>query len=377
MSIVRRNQNQAIMTAGAAALAHYVGEVAFSSTGKKLIWDGVKYIAAKLWNKKKGKVKNRDLVAHPGAFPGAIAAPVAVTRIIRASKPKFVRSKGSVTITHRELVGQVNTSSGLTINEGIGGNPYRVNPSNSVLFPWLQTLASNFDQYTFERVSLQYVPLCGTTTTGRVAMYFDKDSQDTVPVSRVELANMAHLTETSPWAEASLNIPVDRVKRFNNDSATTDTKLIDLGQIGVGTYGSTGVSAAGDLFIHYTVTFYEPQPSSGLVSTARLVGSATTTAGPSVFTTFNTDVNLLIGFNSPGTYLVIIQLAATTITGDGIGTGVIENSHDNSFAAGNLYSLWNITVDQILTGIAITGTGFGNFNVNVVRARPENSVLFP
>nr|BCH36664.1 coat protein [Sikte waterborne virus] len=376
MSMVRRNQNQAIMAAGAAAVAHHVGEVAFSPTGQKLIWDGVRFIASKLWNRRSKKGRGQDLVRHPGAQSGAIAAPVAVTRIIRASRPKFVRSKGSVTVTHRELISQIDTSAALSVNKGVT-NLYRVNPSNSVLFPWLQTLATNFDQYTFERVRLQYVPLCGTTTTGRVALYFDKDSQDDPPSNRIELANMAHLTETSPWAEASLNIPTDRIKRFTNDSATTDTKLIDLGQIGVGTYGSTGVAAAGDLFIHYTVTFYEPQPSAGLVSTGRLINGESFTTRTGLITISETSTAFGVSFNSPGTYLVIIQLKATAITDDATSSNTVVNSHFNTFSTGNFTSMRNITINEILSGIVVTGAGFGNHSVNVVRARPINSVTFP
>nr|WRQ65817.1 structural protein [Tolivirales sp.] len=376
--MIRRNNNSAIIAAGASSVAHYLGEVAFSSTGKKLIWDGVKYIGSKLWNRRnRNNNKNRDAVGHPGAFAGAVAAPVAISRIIRASRPKFVKSKGSVTIIHRELIGQFDTSTGLVVNSGISGNLYRVNPSNAVLFPWLQSIASNFDQYKFERVRLQYVPLCGTSTTGRVALYFDKDSQDAEPGDRVELANMAHLTETSPWAEASLNLPIDNTKRFVNDSSTTDAKLIDLGQIGVGTYGSSGVAAAGDVFIHYAVTFYEPQPSAGLVATVRFVDDTFFKTGPGVFTTSFSSTSLLISFNSFGTYLVAVQLKATTITGDSETTDVVENSHFNALSGGNFTTLWNITVNRLGAGLAITGTVFGDANINVVRAKKENSVILP
>nr|WOC94069.1 coat protein [Krkavce tombusvirus 1] len=374
MSMTRRNNNSAIMAAGAASVAHYLGEVAFSSTGKKLIWDGVKYIGSKLWNRRNRNNKLKDAVGHPGAYAGAVAAPVAISRIIRASKPKFVKSKGSVTIIHRELIGQFDTSVGLVVNSGISGNLYRVNPSNAVLFPWLQSIASNFDQYKFERVRLQYVPLCGTSTTGRVALYFDKDSQDAEPGDRVELANMAHLTETSPWAEASLNLPIDNTKRFLNDSATTDTKLIDLGQVGIGTYGSSSVAAAGDVFIHYAVTFYEPQPSSGMMATVRFINDDVFKTGPGIYTTAFSTTALGISFNAPGTYYITIVMPATTIVGDGITTGVVANSHHNVFSTALFTTIWNITVNSIGAGIAVTGTGFTNVTINATRAKKDNIV---
>ena len=48
-------------------------------------------------------------IVHSGGMKGAIMAPVAVTRQLRGSKPKFSgRTSGSVTVSHRELITQVN-----------------------------------------------------------------------------------------------------------------------------------------------------------------------------------------------------------------------------------------------------------------------------
>nr|AAT00607.2 coat protein [Cymbidium ringspot virus] len=373
MALTTTNNNRAMARAAKQALPA-LGALATSGVGQQMFMSGVNYAIEKgkqfVNNRRKGR-KQSDMVLHPGAFPGSVAAPVAISRIVRGSRPKFIRSKGAVTISHRELVGQFNSSSGLVVNGGITGNLYRINPANAVLFPWLQTLASNFDQYVFNNLRLQYVPMCATTETGRVAIYFDKDSQDLEPVDRVELANMRHLTETAPWCEASLQVPVDRVKRFMNDNSTVDPKLIDLGQVGLATYGGPGTGVVGDLFIHYTVTFYEPQPSSGLIETDQS-GTGSADAGPVLVSVVGTATTTTLTFRSPGTYLVMMVQRALTFTGV-TPIALTFNSNTNTTAAGTNYAaLYNVTVPVPGAQMQFVGTGFGNYTLQVARAKITN-----
>jgi hypothetical protein len=358
----------------ARALATVVGSQMINPQGAKLFWTGAEWVAKKLWNKMKNSYKNRrtDMILHPGAMPGAIAAPVAVTRIIRGSRPKFIRSKGAVTITHRELVGQFNNSAALVVNGTVGGTIYKLNPSNGILFPWLQSIASNFDQYKFDNVRLSYVPLCATTETGRVALYFDKDSQDPLPADRVELANMPHLSETAPWAESQLNVPVDKVKRFTNDNTTADQKLVDLGQIGIATYGGGGTNPVGDLFIHYTVTFFEPQPSAGIFETEQ-TGAGSSNSGPDLISVGGDAISTVIGFKSPGTFLLTVGQRNTTI-GAVVPTNCVINSSTHAQAVGFFQSVINVTVTIPGAFIQYNGTGFGNRTVNIARAKVTNRV---
>jgi hypothetical protein len=188
---------------------------------------------------------------------------------------------------------------------------------------------------------------------------------------------MPHLTETSPWAEASLVIPTDTVKRFINDNPTVDSKLVDLGQVGVGTYGSGSVAAAGDIFIHYTVSFFEPQPSAGLITTFRVINDNLETPGVGLIRVGKTTTTFAVAFNSPGTFLVYINLKASTFATDTLTSGVVENSHFSAFSTSNITVVYNITIATLGSGIALTGTDFGNHSIQVVRAKVANSVTFP
>jgi hypothetical protein len=371
MALVVRNPNLAItpvLKAAGGQMATQVGTMMIKK-GKQMFWNGIKWVTRRAFDAmfSAPQVK-KTVVRQSGAMAGAVVAPVAVSRTIRGSKPKFRKGVGSVTVSHRELIGQWNNSPGLAVNQGTQGNIYRINPSNGVLFPWLQTLAANFDQYTFSNVALQYVPLCSTTETGRVAMYFDKDSQDLEPADRVELANMAHLTETSAWAEALLNVPTDRVKRFTDDSSTADPKLLDLGQVGIATYGGSGTNPVGDIFIRYTVTFFEPQASAGLISTIQ-TGNGGVNSGPTIVSVSGGTTSTTITFRGPGTYYVNMGQRATALTTVGNSAGTTISSVTNA-SNGTIYtSVCVVVVDVVGGTITYTGTDFGNFTLNVTRTK--------
>jgi hypothetical protein len=174
-------------------------------------------------------------------------------------------------------------------------------------------LAANFDQYRFVSAELQYVPLCATTEVGRVGVFFDKDSQDTGPFDRVELASYAHLSEIAPWAETTLSLPIDNVKRFMIDANTVDPKLVDLGRIGVVTYGTATNNTVGDLFIHYTVDLFEAGPAGAIAQELRGNGGSQSTTVGSVIATTTSNASSTTGSWSlrPGTWLVSYTNNAT------------------------------------------------------------------
>lgn len=206
------------------------------------------------------------LVSSEGAGTGAVTAPVAISRRIASKAPRYSQVGGAIHIKHKELVGSINPSDPLQVNNGnTNVGQYRLNPSNSSLFSWLPSIAVNFDSYVITSVRFHYIPTCTTNTPGRVALCWDKDSQDALPNDRTQLSSYQHQTNSAPWAENSLVVPTDNVTRFVNESNTTDRKLVDFGQLVFATYSSTGSVALGDIYVEYGITLKEAQPS-GTVS---------------------------------------------------------------------------------------------------------------
>lgn len=368
------NNNGKVMEMLAYKAATAGAELALSNAGA--IGRSVMHIGRNVVSKKK---KNRQMISQAGAMGGAIVAPVAVTRQLKGSRPKFSgKGTGSITVTHREYLGQVVTTADLQVNGGIGGNLLKINPLNGILFSWLPTIAAGYDQYTFNRLTLHYVPLCATTATGRVAMYWDKDSTDSEPTDRVELANQATLKETAPWAEAILTIPTDRVRRFCDDSTVADRKLIDLGQLGVATYGGTGI-VAGDVFVAYSVTLHFPQPLATLMDTTRINTSnaVVTNVGPQY-----TKVDIVAGnrwsvsFRGVGKFVLLGSIRGTGTAALAL-TGVTNNSSTILATSTGVMYMANVTVSSLPASFELTLTTVTAGLHSAVRASKNNDMSTP
>nr|UZN89761.1 coat protein [Yam spherical virus] len=387
MAMIVANNNKAMANIKKAGkgMVLAIGTQMIAANGKRLFWDGVSWVTRKIYNKLAGGVRqNGALVSHPGVLPGGVAAPVAISRTIRGSKPKFIRSKGSVTVSHREYVSQVqgNATGFFRLNHDGANDLYRINPLNSAVTPWLVNIASNFDQYRFTRLQLHYVPFCATTQVGRFAMFFDKDSEDVGPFDRAELANFAHLCETNVWAEGTLNIPVDNVKRFNNDTTVVDPKLIDLGRLGIVTYSTNTNDFIGDVFISYTVELFEAQPTADLMG--EIVGSGATvisSRGMNWFTQLpGTSSNTTASFIfKPGMYyvhficdgaLIVNPIVAVVGGGAVLNNKVVFTATEASISAtidisqpsnrvdfnlaGGTFSVWDCFATKVSRSLAIT-----------------------
>nr|AEW27315.1 coat protein [Pelargonium leaf curl virus] len=386
MAMVRRNNNTSIIPVTGMQLATIVGTAVAGAVGNVVKNNGGaiartavgfgKQVVKRFRRRKGGG--NQQMIQHVGGTGGAVMAPVAVTRQLMGSKPKFTgRMSGSVTVTHREYLTQVNNTTAFAVNGGIVDNLLQLNPLNGTLFAWLPAIASNFDQYTFNNVVLHYVPLCATTEVGRVAMYFDKDSEDVEPADRVELANYGVLKETAPWAEATLNIPCDRIKRYCDDSATVDHKLIDLGQLGIATYGGSGTNAIGDVFISYSVTLYYPQPTNSLLSTRRLdlTGASLNGNGPGYTIVSRTPTVISMTFRSTGTFVLTGAYRCLTASTLGLTGSVNVNSITVLDTLGLATSfIINCTVSSLPSVVSFTSTGITSATINCVRATRANVV---
>lgn len=383
MALTTRKNNQTI------PYAKLVKELAPAITvaGAKIIlgnqeaiWNGSKLVWQTLTRKgsKPGKVGNGAIIPHPQSFGGAIAAPTSYTYPVKGNQPRFQQTSGGVRISHREYVTSVSGTAGTFLLNGGNGDKqdYSVNPLNPFVFPWLTSIAANFDQYTVCSLRLSYVPLANTSTAGRVALFFDKDSGDPGPSDRSALANYKHLAEISPWGMTRLPIPRDNVKRFMADNATSDPKLVNFGKIGYVTYGGP-TGEYGDLFIEYTIDLFEPQPTSLPITDLFTSGATTTITGLPITTIESFDSSSAnYQFRVGGTYLINF-IANVTSNAFAVPTisagGTIISSSGVASAAKFSYTAM-ISLDRNVN-FSFTGmTGLNNFQLFVVRATAQTRV---
>lgn len=301
--------------------------------------------------------------------------PTSIAKKVVGNRPLIVSKGGSTVVHHRELVSTVSNNPVFTTNNN-NTQSQRLNPMNGVTFPWLATMAANFDQYEFLRVELDYVPMCSSLTPGRVVLWFDKDSQDPLPVDRVAVANYLHTANSNAWTPNKLTIPTDRIRRFVFDNVTADLKLIDLGQFGWSVYGGTDTAQIGDLYITYTVQLIEPQSTRSLVQTQSHDNTRTrvTTFGvPYMNSGYVGTTDYIITFNTTGVFIVDTTIRFATFLGtDTNGTGAIVNSSAAALGVAAGGFTINITVTAPGQQWRVVGTLVTASTTHVVRADVAN-----
>lgn len=331
--------------------------------GRDYFWNGMNWLGRSAWNR----------LNNPRSLPtkDLIVAPVATTRVIRGQKPRFTSVRGSIRITHREYVTQLNGVSDGTylLNRGLGPTYYALAPYNFNVFPWLTSISRNFDSYKFISATLHYVPMCSTTEIGRVGLFWDKDSGDTGPDDRSELAHHQHLVETPPWSPSTLVIPCGDGFKFINDTNVVDRKLVDHGRLGYVVYGTSTGNALGDLFIEYTIELKEPQPGALFSQETAGVGGITSTSfGPNIATAQpSSTTNFVVNNWSTGSYLVTVVFAGVTTNSAATSSNNAQLTINSQTSTGTVTrAIWVISVTVNSPGnnlnLPFTGT-LSNWNI--------------
>jgi hypothetical protein len=257
----------------------------------------------------------RSVVSAPSArnfTSTTVSAPVSVSRRIGArNRPKFSNRTGNVVITHTEFIGNL-YSSGTTLT--YNASSYVINAGNFGTFPWLSTFSSNFDKYKMHKLVVHLVSNQPTSIAGRIGVGVDYDSTDPLPSDRGEFFNLTHHQETSPWDSLVFNVPIKPEEKFVNSHTTTDSKLIDCGQIVVMADQIVDTSAnLADIIVEYTVELIQPQQAIFATQTFTGDNSATWSAlsvyGPVLARMKPTTSTTVVEFTLPTGYYMANVMA--------------------------------------------------------------------
>jgi hypothetical protein len=259
-------------------------------------------------------------------IPHIPGAPVSIGTRLATSSPKFSTTAGSITVTHRELLGFVTLSTQSTSDLGF------VNPTNPYLFPWLSTIAGMYDKYRINSLVLDYIPTCATSQTGQVALAWDPSGNDAT-TTYIEMFNMK-CVNSQPWLPLSLRIPPSDVKLMG-ENAVSSSVAQDYYNHGRLTLGVDGSGTTGMHYMTYSITLLNPQPTAP-VST---VIDASNTASNTNITSYTTLIGPPLktvagGFLLPPGFWKLSVIA--------IGTGISDitltfgpgTNHVNEYVAG-------------------------------------------
>jgi hypothetical protein len=211
-------------------------------------------------NPSKGKKKAGNKTANK---PQQVRMSPLAVNVKSVNKGANIQGSGGVTVvTHREVVqeGLVCTSTfglGMTIALQPAISTYS---RGSPLGTWLPKIATEYDNYEFEKLKLHYIPTCATTQAGLVIMSVDPNPEALPPESFSSMKN-ARNTVTGPARERltlDLMPCIGRKKLLTREGPVTSYPIYDAGRAFVGTTAGTDVPV-GYVEVEYTIRFSNPQ----------------------------------------------------------------------------------------------------------------------
>lgn len=90
---------------------------------------------------------------------------------------------------------------------------YDLNPRCRALFPWLSTVAGNFELYKFVDLKFNFVSSQPTTAAGRYYVAVDVDYDDSLPTSAPTMMANAIKASAPVWESISLTVPSGMMHR--------------------------------------------------------------------------------------------------------------------------------------------------------------------
>lgn len=211
--------------------------------------------------------------------------------------PSFAHGVNSVRVKHREYIGDISSTTGF-IN-----TLYPINPGLSSTFPWLSTIAANYDEYKFHGLVFEYRSTAansvGSTNLSLGTVVAATEYNASLPqyVSKLQMTN-SEFSSSCNVCDSLLH-PVECKKsetvlgelytRVNNPIATQqDIRLFDLGNFQLATMGcQAGGNVIGELWASYDIEFFKAK--YGVVSGTSIASAHyTATSGISTSAYFGT-----------------------------------------------------------------------------------------
>lgn len=282
----------------------------------------------------------RPSVSGPGPV-ARYSAPVTIGTKVRNSGPKITHSpSGGMRVCHRELVTTIAGS--VAWDEA---HYFELNPGLDHCFPWLSSIAQNFQQYRpAGSIKIEFIPTKSTATSGAIYLSPCYVADSAAPNSEEEAANLQDTLSGSVWAPLTISLPVKNLmalgpRRFIRvDAESGDLKTFDLGFVQISTVGCADTTTVGRIFVSYDFEFFTPVSadrtglpiSNGLLALAGNDGSnqvLTHAVGANItfgsilnnglraqYTTYGTDRAY---YFPRGRYLIALSYTAANTTGTG------------------------------------------------------------
>lgn len=180
--------------------------------------------------------------------------------------PSFSTTGVNTRVTHREFVGNV-----LSPGAGFANVSYPINASNSVVFPWLSSIARKYQRYKVHGMVFYYK---STSTdynnSGTVAACVNYDAAELPYKSMSEILNAKFAVSCKPSLHMSVPVECDPKEQptqgyyiEHGDTTSRDARFTTMGKLNLATEGLTlpAGTVIGQLWIAFDVELMYPSIS--------------------------------------------------------------------------------------------------------------------
>jgi hypothetical protein len=330
-----------------------------------------------------GRMIGNGLQRIMGSGAYVISNPVKSNTLASNTPPMFGNDSGSTRVRHREFVSDISGSLAFV------NTAYALNPGNISLFPWLATMAQNYEQYHFHGLCIEFKSTSASalnstnTALGVVGLVTQYDAVDPAFASKMEAENYQGAQSSSPsnsvlhFVECAPRQNVlDRL--YVRSAAATlpagqDLRFYDMGKVNLFTAGMQAAAVIGELWISYDIEFYKPKVPTGGAAGLTLLdsfhaltvpSSASMFPSPSIVPTYNkldtrlvNPASIYVPAAAPsGTYLFVgrwVNFSALS-PGSGISSVTVTGGvNDNIFSSSTLGPGYNSYVSLLGNGAQI------------------------
>jgi len=267
---------------------------------------------------------------------------------------------------------------------------YPINPGQAGLFPWLSTIAKQFERYQFEKLAFVFKKevseFNAAGAAGKVIMSIDFDAADPPPGTKQQMEDTIPHADAMPCQSFSLPLsPLDlnsantlgRYVRTGGLPGGGDIKTFDVGNLNVATQGVPSNVEIGELHVAYRVRLIKPVLENQAGAPANNQDSMFITTAPQALTSTNqltmpgggagsvNGLGIVLGGGvtvpPPGNYLVNAQVQFTASGNSTVfqaflsknGGAAIGCSSEYQLPSG-AYPFWTCTIPP--TFVSFNGT---------------------
>ncbi len=203
--------------------------------------------------------------------------------------PQFSTGRQTNVVCHREYLGDISGTTNFSITA------YPLNPGLAQTFPWLSTVAQNYQEYKFHGVIFEFRSLITDFVTagapGVIVMSTNYNADSPTYLTKQQMENAEYAVSVKPTCnlihgiECAVGQTILQEKYVRTGAVPTnqDLRLYDMGNFQLATQSNPNGQDLGELWVSYCVEFFkpiQPQDFGGEVLSGHLARTGVSTLNP-------------------------------------------------------------------------------------------------